>query len=299
MISNINLIIFFLKGFINKINLNLKNTSKKGRNSNIYSNDFDSDNFILIDYLLSLPLIKEKNDFIYSFTPKILTMYSPFDSENISNEDRQLNITNIFSSNRLGQNDSLEGGQSLTLGFDYELQTIENKKIFTSKLGQVFRDKNDDKLPITSSMTNKSSDIVGQIGIYPNDNINFNYNFSADNSLDTMNYNYTTAGIKINNFITSFEFLEENNFIGSDSYFSRNIAYNFNESNSIKLNTRRNRKRDLTEFYNLIYEYKNDCLVAAIEYNKNYYDDRDIKPNEEIFFSLTITPFTTVDSPQF
>ena len=226
-------------------------------------------------------------------------MYSPFDSENISNEDRQLNITNIFSSNRLGQNDSLEGGQSLTLGFDYELQTIENKKIFTSKLGQVFRDKNDDKLPITSSMTNKSSDIVGQIGIYPNDNINFNYNFSADNSLDTMNYNYTTAGIKINNFITSFEFLEENNFIGSDSYFSRNIAYNFNESNSIKLNTRRNRKRDLTEYYNLIYQYKNDCLAASVEYNKNYYDDRDIKPNEEIFFSLTITPFTTVDSPQF
>ena len=128
---------------------------------------------------------------------------------------------------------------------------------------------------------------------------NFNYNFSADNSLDTMNFNHTTAGIKINNFITSFEFLEENNFIGSDSYFSRNIAYNFNESNSIKLNTRRNRKRDLTEFYNLIYEYKNDCLVAAVEYNKNYYDDRDIKPNEEVFFSLTITPFTSVDSPQF
>ncbi len=290
---------FSKKGFINKINLNFKNTSKKGRNSDVYSDDFDSDNFILIDYLISLPLIKEKNDFISSFTPKILTMYSPFDSENISNEDRQLNITNIFSSNRLSQNDSLEGGQSLTLGFDYELQTTENKKIFTSNLGQVFRDKNDNKLPITSSMTNKSSDIVGQIGIYPNDNINFNYNFSADNSLDTMNFNHTTAGIKINNFITSFEFLEENSFIGSDSYFSRNIAYNFNESNSIKLNTRRNRKRDLTEFYNLIYEYKNDCLVAAVEYNKNYYDDRDIKPNEEVFFSLTITPFTSVDSPQF
>ena len=53
----------------------------------------------------------------------------------------------------------------------------------------------------------------------------------------------------------------------------------------------------MTEFYNLIYEYKNDCLVAAIEYNKNYYEDRDIRPSEEIFLSLTITPFTSINSP--
>jgi LPS-assembly protein len=63
--------------------------------------------------------------------------------------------------------------------------------------------------------------------------------------------------------------------------------------------TRRNRKTDLTEYYNLIYQYKNDCLVAAIEYNKNFYEDRDIKPNEEIYFSLTITPFASVNSPNF
>ena len=37
--------------------------------------------------------------------------------------------------------------------------------------------------------------------------------------------------------------------------------------------------------------------MAAIEYNKNYYEDRDIKPNEEIFFKLTITPFSSVQSP--
>ena len=67
----------------------------------------------------------------------------------------------------------------------------------------------------------------------------------------------------------------------------------------LSFNTRRNRKRDLTEFYNLIYQYKNDCLVAAIEYNKNYYDDRDIKPNEEIYFSVTITPFASISSPSF
>ena len=48
-----------------------------------------------------------------------------------------------------------------------------------------------------------------------------------------------------------------------------------------------------------MYEYKNDCLVAAIEFNKDYYEDRDIKPNEEIFFRLTLTPFTSINSPNF
>ena len=87
--------------------------------------------------------------------------------------------------------------------------------------------------------------------------------------------------------------------IGSESYFSKNIAYNFNNNNVLKFNNRRNRKTDLTEYYNLIYEYKNDCLVAAIEYNKDYYEDRDIKPNEEIYFSITLTPITSINTPNF
>ena len=70
----------------------------------------------------------------------------------------------------------------------------------------------------------------------------------------------------------------------------------FNESNSLKYRTRRNKKTDLTEYYNLIYEYKNDCLTAAIQYNKDYYSDKDLKPNEEIFFSISIVPFSKINS---
>ena len=54
---------------------------------------------------------------------------------------------------------------------------------------------------------------------------------------------------------------------------------------------------NITEFYNLIYQYQNDCLVAAIEYNKNYYEDNDLKPSENIFFSLTLKPFGTTTAP--
>jgi LPS-assembly protein len=206
-------------------------------------------------------------------------------------------MTNLFSNNRLGLLDSLEGGQSITLGFDYDISDQQNSTFFSTSLGQIFRDVDDDKLPLSSTMNNERSDIIGRVELKPNENFEINYNFSADNDLDTMNYTFLESKFTVNNFITSFEFLEENNDVGSKSYFQNDIKYKFNQNNSLNYNTRRNRKTDLVEYYNLIYEYKNDCLVAAIEYNKNYYDDRDIKPNEEIFFSLTLTPLTSINSP--
>ena len=284
-------------GFVSSFDFLFKNVSKKGKNSSTYQDDFSNKNFLLTNYMLSFPLKKEKNNFSSNLSPKLSLRYSPFDTENLTNSDRKINNTNIFSTNRLGIVDSLEGGQSLTLGFDYDLLKKDNTRVLSSSLGQIFKDKNDSKLPITSKMQNKSSDIVGQIVFTPNNIFDINYNYSADNNLDTMNYNFLETKLEINNFVASFDFLEENNEIGTDSYFSRDIGYKLDQNNMISFATRRNRKTDLTEYYNLIYQYKNDCLVAAIQYNKNYYEDRDIRPNEEIYFSLTITPFTSINSP--
>ena len=36
---------------------------------------------------------------------------------------------------------------------------------------------------------------------------------------------------------------------------------------------------------------KNDCLVASLEYNKDYYTDRDLKPNEELIFFFNNNSF--------
>mgnify|MGYP001313897640 CR=1 FL=1 len=62
---------------------------------------------------------------------------------------------------------------------------------------------------------------------------------------------------------------------------------------------RRNRELEMTEFYNLVYQYENDCLKAALEYNKSFYSDNDIKPEEELLFTLTIVPFSKISSVNF
>ncbi len=291
--------LFSEDGIISDYEIQFKNTVKKGKNSSVYKDDTQSEIFSAFIFNTSIPLVKRYENFTGNLNPKLTARYSPTKSENLSNLDRKIDIASMFSSNRLGLNDSIEGGQSATIGFDYNLKTEENRDFFGLSLGQIFKDTSDNRLPIKSKMQNKSSDIVGNLNFEPNDIFKINYDFSADNNLETMNYTKIETQFSVNNFLTSFEFLEENNEIGSDSYLLSDVRYKFNNKNSIAYNTRRNRKTDLTEYYNLIYEYRNDCLVAAIEYNKDYYQDRDLKPTEEIFFSLTFTPFSTVSSPGF
>ena len=43
------------------------------------------------------------------------------------------------------------------------------------------------------------------------------------------------------------------------------------------------------------YEYKIDCLTAGIKYKKSYYSDRDIKPHENLLFTITLIPLTTYE----
>jgi LPS-assembly protein len=85
--------------------------------------------------------------------------------------------------------------------------------------------------------------------------------------------------------------------IGNKSYLSNKTTFSFDESNSLSFKTNRNLDKDISEYYTLIYEYKNDCLTAAIEYDKQYYTDSDLKPEKNIFFSIKIIPFGKINTP--
>ena len=284
-------------GFVNKINVLLKNVTTESENSNEYSESFRSQNFGSLLYDISYPMKKDGSKFDSFLTGKASFMYSPNKNKNLKNLDRKIDIKNIFSQNRLSLNNSVEGGQSITFGGEYELIDKKNNSILTAGLASVLRDVSDSKLPTKSTINNKSSDFIGSLDIKPNNNFNIAYNFSVDNDFSSTNYNLIKADLTINKFVTTFEFLQEDDEVGSENYYSNEIKFLLDNSNSLKYRTRRNKKTDLTEYYNLIYEYKNDCLTAAIQYNKDYYSDKDLEPNEEIFFSISIVPFSSIKSP--
>ena len=284
-------------GFINNYDLSFKNTNKDGENSSTYKDELSSSFYSLINFNSSIPLIKKTDNYEKEFIPKLSLFLSPNKSENILGLDRKIDIVNVFQKNRLGLNESLEGGQSLTLGTEYNINEINGSNILKINLAQIYRDTNDNNLPTKSTMNNKTSDLFGDIKLKANEYLGFEYNFSLDNDFKTLNYNMIKSTLSVNNFVTTFEFLEENNAIGSASYMLNETSLKLNNSSKILYRERQNKETDLKEFYNIMYQYENDCLVASLEYNKDYYSDRDLKPTEELFFSLTIIPLSKFNTP--
>ena len=191
----------------------------------------------------------------------------------------------------------VEGGHSITIGTEYSKKTKADSDIFNLGLAGNFRNKINYDLPKQSSLGNKTSDIVGYANFIPSKFVDFEYEFSLDNNLDEMNYNFIKTNFTISNFKTSFEFLEEDNFIGDKSYLKNISKIDLNDNNALAFETNKNLDKDITEYYNLIYEYKNDCLIAAIEYNKDFYKDDGLEPSENIFFSIKFVPFGEINTP--
>ena len=293
-ISNLN---FTNKYLLNNYSIILKNVNSKGENSNNFKEG--NDNKLLGEYIFnsSLPLYKKKEKYSSYFTPKLSLRLSPTETRNISTDDLRVDYSNLFSLNRISLDDTLEGGESLTLGSEYSLRNNQDIEKFNLSLGQVFRKNVNKDLPEVSSIGNKRSDFIGALKFTPNDIINFNYSFSADKNMENLNYNLIETEISYNNFFTSFNYLKSENIFGEKNHISNSTKFEFNNQNSISLGTSKNLDKNLTEYYDLVYEYENDCLVAAVEYKKNYYSDVDLEPDENIFFSIKIVPFGEIKAP--
>ena len=286
----------FDSGLKNKFGTYLKNLNTTGKNDDLYKSSPQVELMGIFEMSSSLPLIKYGEMFNDYIEPKISFRFNPSDMKDHSNSSRKINTSNIFEINRLGLTDTFEEGKSLTIGFEYKKERIENiNNYFGFKVGSVFRHDDQVRIPSSSSIK-QSGDLIGSIQSNLNKNLNFSYDFAIDNNYKTLEYNSFNADFNFNKFSTGIKFIEENGKIGDANSIENTLRYNFDENNYLSFNTRRNRKISFTEYYNLIYEYKNDCLTAGIKYNKTYYQDRDLLPTENFMISITLFPLTTYET---
>ena len=291
---------FTYSGIKSHFELILTNINTMGKNSAIYKSTPQSELIGIYNYEVSVPLKKSNQNFISTLIPKLSFLANPQEMKNHSGTGRRMNVDNIFNVNRLSLGDSFEAGESATLGVEYikektniKDEITEIEEYFDFKLATVFRLKKETDIPINSTINEKSSNVFGQLNFKPNKIVSLNYNFSLTNDLNRFEYNSITTKFDYNDFSTEFNYVEESGIIGEANVVNNTTEYNFDEYNSIIFKTRRNRNLNLTEFYDLVYQYKNDCLIADIKYRKDYYNVADIKPKEELFFSITIIPFYT------
>ena len=289
---------FLDNGIINENKFFIKNVNSDAKNSKKFKNKSSISFSPTLQSNYLYPLKKETAEYNNTIIPKLSIRLSAPHTKDYSASDRKISYDNIFNLDRLGITDANEGGVSATYGYEYTKVDKSNleQKVKIALANNLRLKKNED-LPNNSNLGDKVSDFVGLLEYKPNNLTKLNYDFSIKNNLDEKNYELFGFEFYLNNFNTKFEYLNENNSNLKTSYIQNEIGYNLNENNRLIFERRENKEKSFTEFYNLIYQYQNDCLTAGIEYNKEYYSDQDLKPSENLFFKISIIPFGGFNSP--
>ena len=289
---------YFDNGLINEKKVIFKNINTDAKNSVDFKNKDTSSIIPSIQTNYTLPLNKESEKFNNILTPKFSLRLSIPYTKDIRLIDRKISYNNIYDFDRLGIEEASEGGISATYGYEYikiDKSSLDQKIKFG--FANNLRIEENKDLPVNGNLGKKVSDFVGIFDYKYNNNLKFNYDFSLKNNLMDKNYELFGFEYYLKNLSTKFEYLNENNTSLKNSYLKNETRYNFNDENSFVFETSENKEKSFTEFYNLIYQYENDCLKAGIEYNKEYYSDQDLKPSENLLFKITILPFGGFNTP--
>ena len=275
----------------------LKNVNYEAKNVDKFKKKTTSELMGALGYLASFDLIKsDTNGTNHILKPKFLLKYAPNHMKN-ETEDNSLYRENIFSLNRVNSSSNFEGGSNLTYGFDYERKRKENNIKFS--LGQVINEKKlNDKMSDTSSLDKRFSDVVGSFEFDTN-NLKIDYNYSLDQNFKEMNYNEVGAEYSLSNMKFNLNYLEENNISDVKEYLKSSLEIKRGNNGLFTFSNKRNIITNSSEYYNLSYEYINDCLRAGLVYRREFYNDSELEAENSLMFKVTLSPFGEISSPKF
>ena len=277
----------FLSSFKN-VNYDIKNIDK-------YKEDTTSELFGAVGFLGSIDFFKNVGETNHFLKPKFLVKYSPNHMRK-ETTSYNLNDLDIFSLNRFASSENFEGGATLTYGLDYEKKNKLNKIDFS--IAQIINEKeNNKKLPDSSGLDKRFSDFIGSMNYENNNSFKVNYKYLIDQNFEETNYNDISASYNANNINFNFNFFEdERKNVTKKKYLKSEISFKNGNSSLIKFANKRDLVKNSSEYYDLSYEYINDCLRAGLVYRREFYIDSEIEPENSLMFTITLNSFGPVDS---
>ena len=226
-------------GLTSDFQIFLNNENSHGQNSTTFRHKPFHELVTSYMYNINLPLVNSGENFSNYLTPKIALKFSPHKTKDISNDLRRLSVDNLFSFDRIGYANNVEEGGSLTAGLNYYLENDNFDRLLNFEIGASWKDVRNSHLPKNSTLGLKTSDIVGRIEYDPpsfnktDTTFEFDYDFLLDNDVTTLNYNQFTTRISINQLVTEFKFVKEDNYVGAASYWSNKARFQFDDNNSL------------------------------------------------------------------
>ena len=270
----------------------------EAKNTDEYKDDPTTEVFGALGYLTQLNLFKKSKDNTDQLlTPKLLLRYAPGQMRKNLKDKTKLNNLNIFSLDRLNSYNNFENGLSATVGFDYDLKAFD--KELDLSIGQVINQKENKDMPSSTSLDKKLSDVVGSSTLKFNDNMNLLYNFKLDQNYKELNYNEMGAQLNFNPVKFDINYLQEKKHVGNQEYLKTNIELLKGDNGVFSIQNKRDLITNSSEYYNLSYEYLNDCLRAGLVYRREFYNDSELEAENSLMFKITLTPFGNINSPNF
>ena len=246
----------------------------------------------------SINLEKIFNQSIHTLTPKVFLRYASGSMRQETSGSRLEPLT-AFSMDRLNNIRNFETGLNTAVGFDYSISKNDYNK-FDFSIAQIINSKENKMMSSESSMDEKLSDLVGKISYSSDsDKTNLTYNFNIDQNYKELNYNELSASYNFDPFKINLNYLKEQKHLGNQEYLKTKLDLFKNDSNQFSFENKRNLITNSSEFYNLSYEYINDCLRAGLVYRREFYNDSEIEPENSLMFKITLSPFGDVFTPSF
>jgi LPS-assembly protein len=248
----------------------------------------------------SFPLQKVGSGYGLVIEPISMAVVSPNGSNTlrIPNEDSQnieLSDYNLFQENHISGYDLVEDGFRMNYGVRGVLTTTSLGD-FNFLAGQNYRATTDDTVfDATSGMDDNYSDYVGRVST-GSEKIQTSYRFRINK--DDFSFDRNEVGVNLSledvQLATGYSFIE-----GLAPLPDRQEVYTsgrlkLNDSFSLLANTRRNLDNSADAGWINVgsgVEFTNDCLTSSFEVNRDFTRDRDIEPETQFIFRLTLANF--------
>ena len=301
-----------IDGLTNELKFSINNVNFYNQNISNQDENFSPKLYVTGAIENSYPLMKVENKSVQTIIPKTFLKYTSGSMTNDNSADKKLSYSDVFSMNRMNNVTNPETGASLGYGVEYDLITKDSKNKEDKKanisLGQVLQPKKNINMPSSSKLIDRKSAFVGSAYFSKNfndiDSINFNndnklslrydYIFSNDfskmlkNSI-TSNLNYYNNNLQINYY--------ETHEIGNEDYIKIDYQKKLESNINFGFGTRRNLNESFTEYNYIETNYDSDCLRIGLSFSKKFYENSEIKPTNNITFSIMLKPFGTTISP--
>ena len=228
--------------------------------------------------------------------PAVAVFASPNmgNSSTIPNEDsieQEFDETNLFRPNKFTGLDRVENSTRISYGLRWGVHGAKGGST-SFFIGQRYRIRKDDSFPDGSGLEDHFSDLVARVRVQPSRNLRLAYKTRIDkNDLSPRRTELNlTAGAPALNLQTNYVFFDrqEGSEFGGREELSGQVAARLDRLWRTAFSTRYDLEGDGDlRSVGLNFTYECECFIFDISLQRQFYQDRDLKPSDSIFFRLT------------